>query len=160
MGAGSTSLYRVQKFPDCSRTRLDKRPVRTAVFALVNAVEQLLLRRVVEVHGESNSWTAFLTRGQVEKIHGYFEEAKLRDMELNPVHYASLTHLILIAEGSPVIGIEFDIMLGATWAAQMRHLRDWRDRVAHAGKPLVDTPEKVPELWNACKFAEDVLGLL
>jgi hypothetical protein len=81
-------------------------------------------------------------------------------MELNPVHYASLTHLILIAEGSPVIGPQFQAVIGDTWAAQMRHLRDWRDRVAHAGKPLVDTPEKVPDLWHACRLAENVLELL
>src|SRR5438067_12647167 len=130
---------------------MDKRPMRNAVFALDNAMEQALLAHVLQVHGTGNDWTRYLGPGSVSRIMAYWDEARARDLELHPLHYASLTHLINIAKASPVLHRRLEA-LGENWPEEMINLRDFaRDPVSHPGKPLVDSPAKIPLLWQACE---------
>jgi hypothetical protein len=141
---------------------LDKRPVRTAVFALMNAVEDALLQCITVAHGDGDEWVRLLHDEKVYKrILGHWERAKNRDLELSPIHYASLTTLIRIASRSPELSARFTERLGSDWSEQMAHLRDFaRDPVSHPGKPLIDQPGKILTLWKACAFGERTLDSL
>jgi hypothetical protein len=140
---------------------LDKRPVRTAVFALVNALEQALLALVATRHGAQDEWKRYLPHERAERVLRYWRKARSRDIELSPVHYASLTELIEIAHASPKLRAELDRAIGGNWRDCMIDLRDFaRDPVSHPGKPLVDSPSKVPALGRACEFGERALRVL
>jgi hypothetical protein len=145
---------------------LDKRPVRTAVFALVNALEQAFLAQVLNAHGADDEWQRYLVPSAVDRVMKYWRKARVHDLELNPAHYASLTDLVHIAAAhiaaaSPELRPVLDRTLGRNWRDEMFNLRDFaRDPVSHPGKPLVDSPSKVPSLWRACEFGERALGVI
>lgn len=137
---------------------IDKRPVRTAVFALVNAVEDMLLRKFTATHPNDDEWRGWLGRRDQDLIDHYWEDARSRELDLSRVYYASFAQLTNLIARSPLLGPAMCQQFGDRWTEKMRQLRQSaRDPVAHPGKPLIAQAEDVERLAEACRFGRAVL---
>jgi hypothetical protein len=147
---------------------LNKRSMRTAVFALVNELEEMLIERLEEQDLSDGFIRSALRKpgakdpdGDWKRISRAWKQARHADVELSKIRYASLAEIVRVAEETPTVREMLAAQLGPDWAARLGELRTRaRNKVAHPGHLLVASAREVATLWASCAFAEQALEKL
>lgn len=139
---------------------LNKRSVRTALFALVNELEEVLIERLEDQHLSDESIKTALRRcdakdpdGDWKRIHRAWRAAQSAGVELDEPRYATLDQITRLVKATMPANDRLTERLGADWELSMQSVRRVRNKVAHPGQLLIASVQDVVPLWASCAFA-------
>jgi hypothetical protein len=112
---------------------LDRRPVRTLLFTLLNELEGKLIELMNRENSSSEYWMGKLEKGQQDKVEYWYNKRKEQDRTLNKLECFTLAYLFKAATEDGVL-VRHGIVLGQD---EVERMVDMRDKVAHPGLDLI-----------------------
>jgi hypothetical protein len=135
---------------------LNRQPLRAVLYRFLARAESGLEQLVRSRCSEPWEWLAKLGEQVQVRIIGYWELAKRQGIDVGPYAALTLTDLLHIVAGSPVLQAELAYKSRNDFSSATSSLVDLRNRVMHPVRPLVHTRVDVQRLTQRVENLEDL----